>query len=147
MAKISAHGAVIGTIYLVGDALRFMSDGTVLRYRGIRWTIAKSLAPSEVKTAYEEITRKTEESLQKHPALRKYRFFLHGLFHLNKRARVHAAVTRNPHDPDRVYEDVSWQYAYPVVNVSLNDVRELCALWLEVEEEKGLRTQKVAECA
>ena len=45
MAKISAHGAIVGTVEYVTRAKRYMSDGVILKNDGFGWKLYGKVKP------------------------------------------------------------------------------------------------------
>lgn len=139
MARVSAHGSIVGTVEYLASAKRYMSDGIVLRNTGFGWKlhgrVKAGLAPS---VAYANAQRRLDEKLATHPALAAYRAALHDMAGLNKRWRLHAAVTRNPHDDDGVWADCC-DGSYDAVKATSSEVAALCSAfraagWQAVDE-------------
>lgn len=129
MAKLSAHGTEIGTLYLLTSARRYMSDGTVLRNGGFGWKLHARLRAGVVpEEAFARQVERAREFGVAHPEAEAYRKALHSLAGLSKRWKLHAAVELMPEDPDGVWSEVCDGYG-DNVSADLDDIVELCRLY------------------
>ena len=126
MAKISAHGTIIGTVEYTTTARRYMSDGTVLRNIGFGWKLHSKLKPGlSPRDAYETCQARLTEKLAANPAVAAYLHCLHSLTGLCKRWKLHAAVHMMPNDPDGVWSEACDGYG-DNVSADLDEIVELC---------------------
>lgn len=137
MAKISAHGTVIGTVYFMTTAKRYMSDGTVLKNLGIGWKIHGRVKEGTTpQQAFANQIAKQREAAESHPATFAYRKALHDLTGMGNRWKLHAAVELMPDDPDGVWSEACDSYG-DNVSADIDDVVKLCRLFkLAVAETK-----------
>ena len=126
MAKVSAHGAVIGTIETLTKSLRYMSDGKVLKNDGFGWKLAKLKPDALIGAAgFERARAKQEAFLKARPAYAAYRKVLHDLAPISKRWKLHAAVELMPDDADGVWSEACDGYG-DNVHADVDDVVALC---------------------
>jgi hypothetical protein len=127
MAKLSAHGSVVGTVEYITKAKRYMSDGVILRNNGFGWKLAGkvNIAP---RTAYENAAARLAEKLTARPSLAAYVRTLHAMTGLCNRWKLHAAVSLMPDDPDGCWSEACDGYG-DNVHADLDDVVELCMLY------------------
>jgi len=141
MAKVSAHGKEIGTIYRTTTAIRFMSDGKVLKNIGFGWKIA-SLKPGKT---YETLLAAQKDWETSHPMSAAYRKELHELAGMDKRWKLHAAVQLMHNDPDGVWSEACDGYG-DNVHADIDEVSNLCRLYQSaIAEQAELRTQQATE--
>jgi len=140
MAKLSAHGSEIGTIYYVTTAKRYMSDGVVLKNHGFGWKIHGKIKPiRSPQTAFANAKLLLEEHLSKFPSYAAYRKELHAMAGLSKRWKLHAAVSMMPDDADGVWSETCDGYG-DNVSADVDEVAHLCMLYkLAVDESKSER--------
>jgi hypothetical protein len=129
MAKLSAHGAIIGTIEYTAKTVRYMEDGKVLVNFGDGWKIRgklkTGLSPQE---AYAKAVKKQQDFLAARPAFRDYRILLHDLAPLSKRAKLHTCVEIMPDDCYGVWSDACDGYG-DNIHASVDEVAALCAAY------------------
>lgn len=129
MAKISAHGAIIGTVEFITSAKRYMSDRTVLKNSGDGWKrhskVMLGISPAE---AFERTKALLERRLADNTALALYREKLHELAPLSKRRRLHDAVTMMPNDPDGVWSEACDGFC-DNVHADVDEIARLCAAY------------------
>jgi hypothetical protein len=135
MARVSAHGTIIGTVEFTTSAKRYMSDGVVLKNHGFGWKIhgkvKTGMTPQQV---FERQLAKQNEARQSHPATFAYRKLLHELCGLSKRWKLHAAVSMMPDDADGVWSEACDSYG-DNCHAEIDEVARLCALYkLAVKE-------------
>jgi hypothetical protein len=129
MAKISAHGAIIGTLEFLTVAKRYMSDGVILKDSGHGWKLHSRLkagvSPQEAFTSAKE---RLDTALADNPAAAEYRRQLHALCGQGKRWKLNMAVTLMPNDPDGVWSEACDGYG-DNVHADLDDVCALCSAY------------------
>jgi hypothetical protein len=129
MAKVSAHGAIIGTVYFNTSAKRYMSDGVVLRNAGHGWKLHARLktgaTPAE---AYARQLAKLDDALTSHPHNAAYRKALHDAAGLSVRWKLHAAIAMMPDDPDGVWSEACDGYG-DNASADIDEVVKLCQLY------------------
>jgi hypothetical protein len=129
MAKVSAHGAEIGTVYFLKSAKRYMSDGVVLKNAGFGWKLGGKLkAGVSPQEAFEAAQSKQAESHKNRPAYAAYRAELHSMAGLSKRWKLHAAVSLMPDDCDGVWSEACDGYG-DNCSCSVDEVSHLCRLY------------------
>jgi hypothetical protein len=139
MAKLSAHGQEIGTVYFNASAKRYMSDGAVLKNNGLGWKIGARLKPGAVTEAYNAQVEKQKVELARRPAVAAYRRELHALAGLSKRWRLHMAVSLMPDDPDGAWSEACDGYGDNCA-ADIDEVVHLCMLYrLARDETSALR--------
>ncbi len=142
MAKVSAHGAEIGTLYFTTSARRYMSDGHVLRNQGFGWKLYKKLERDSIQAAYESQLAKQTELLANRPMTRAYRKALHDMAGLSKRWKLHAAVETLAPDADGVWSEACDGYG-DNISADIDEVGELCRLYQSaVDEQRAFKAQK-----
>lgn len=129
MAKVSAHGSIVGTIETLTGAKRFMSDGAVLKNIGFGWKLAGTLkAGVSPEAAFSAATVRQAERLGARPAYAAYRQELHAMAGMCKRWKLHAAVSLMPDDCDGVWSEACDGYG-DNVSASVDEVAHLCRLF------------------
>lgn len=129
MAKVSAHGAVIGTIEYVSHAKRYMSDGVILKNTGHGWKLFGKVKPEWTpQAAYEAARERFAAKLAKSPAVAAYIRELHSLCGLSKRWKLHTAVQLMPDDADGVWSEACDGYG-DNIHADLDDIVALCRLY------------------
>lgn len=128
MAKVSAHGTELGTLYGLRSAKRYMSDGVVLKNDGFGWKIhgrvKAGITPAQ---AWETARRRHEDNISARPALAAYRKELHAMCGLSKRWKLHLAVSMMPNDCDGVWSDAC--DGYDGISADVDEVGNLCRLY------------------
>lgn len=126
MAKISAHGTEIGTVYFTTKAKRYMSDGVILVNQGFGWKLYGKVKPGAVpqEVFQRQVERQKEHSAAR-PAFTAYRKMLHSMAGLGKRWKLHAAVELMPDDADGVWSEACDGYGDNVC-ADIDEVSELC---------------------
>ena len=133
MAKISAHGDIVGTVEYLTTAKRYMSDGKILRNQGFGWKIhGRVKAGVTPREAYERARAHLEAQLTEKPETAVYRKLLFGLAGLGKRWKLHEAVQMMPDDPDGVWSEACDGYG-DNVHADIDEVAELCRAFQMVE--------------
>jgi hypothetical protein len=141
MAKCSAHGAEIGTLYLNTKAYRYMDDGVILRNSGFGWKLFGKLKPGVLpQQAFAKKLAQEQEMLNRKPALRAFRKALHDLAGIGKRWKLVQAISMMPDDCDGVWSECCDGYA-DNVHADVDDIAELCKLYKAAVEEKSLEPQ------
>jgi hypothetical protein len=129
MAKISAHGSIIGTLEYISTAKRYMSDGVVLKNNGFGWKLAGKVKPGiDPAQAFANAERRQREKLEAFPAVAAYRKALHELAGVGKRWKINLAVSTMPDDPDGVWSEACDGYG-DNVHADLDELVELCRLY------------------
>ena len=130
MAKISAHGDIIGTLYFLTSAKRYMSDGHILKNAGFGWKlyskVKADIAP--VDAFNRALARQKEDSIL-NPGYHAYKIALHDLCGLAKRWRVHSAITAMPDDYDGVWSTVCDTYSHESISADVDEIAILCRLY------------------
>jgi len=130
MAKVSAHGSIIGTIEFTTTSKRYMSDGAVLKNYGNGWKLAgKVKAGIDPERAYKNAVAFQAEFMAQRPALAKYRKELHGLCGISKRWKLHTAIQLMPDDADGVWSSACDDYC-DNVNADVDEIGALCRMYL-----------------
>jgi hypothetical protein len=146
MAKCSAHGKEIGTLFFGTTAKRYMSDGKILRNYGFGWKLAlgkikPELAHLSPEALFIRARSHQAEWLSAHPAAAAYQKELHGAAGVSKRWKLHAAIQMMPDDPDGVWSECCDGYG-DNVHADLDDIVTLCRLFKAAEaESKELRSR------
>ena len=140
MAKLSAHGTAIGTIYLTTSAKRYMSDGVILKNIGFGWKLyGKVKSHVTPLQAFENQKRKQAEHYETRPHHAAYLKMLHDMAGMDKRWKLHAAVDLMPEDCDGVWSEACDGYG-DNIHADVDEVGELCRLYLRaVAEASELR--------
>ncbi len=130
MAKISAHGDVVGTIYFLTSAKRYMSDGHILKNAGFGWKlhakIKVGIAPAY---AFDRAKARQVDDKALNPAFHAYKIALHDICGLAKRWRVHSAITAMPDDYDGVWSTVCDTYSHESISADVDEIATLCRLY------------------
>ena len=125
MAKLSAHGAIVGTVSYLTKDCRYMSDGHVLQNTGLGWKLHKKVKPGiDPAVAYQNAQKRLADKLAQYPAAAEYRAALHDMAPLSKRWKLHLAVTMMPDDPDGVWSSAC--DGWDGISADLDDVVHLC---------------------
>lgn len=144
MAKLSAHGSVIGTIEFTSTAKRYMSDGVVLRNHGMGWKLAgKVKAGITPDQAYKNAAAHQSEYMATRPAFAAYRRELHAMAGLCKRWKLHTAVQLMPDDCDGVWSEACDGYG-DNVHASVDEVAALCWMYIAAcDEQKAVKAELI----
>jgi hypothetical protein len=137
MARLSANGSEIGTIYRTKDAIRYMSNGAILKNRGMGWKHAGKVKPDTTpQAAFERAKTKQEEFLSSRPALRAFRAAMHDACGLAKRSRLYWAIQAMPNDADGVWSTVC--DGWDGLSLDVDECGHLCRLYLAaLNESRG----------
>ena len=143
MAKVSAHGSIIGTIEYLTYSKRYMSDGVGLKNIGFGWKIhgkvKQGLTPEQ---AFENASQNARTFRDARPAYCAYRAALHDLAGVGKRWKLHQCVELMPHDPDGVWSEACDGYG-DNIHADIDEVSDLCRLYrVSIEESKALKASK-----
>ena len=126
VAKVSAHGSIVGTIEYLTHAKRYMSDGVILKNIGFGWKLAGKVKPTvPVDQAARNAAEHLARQLHDKPAVAEYRRLLHDMAGLGKRWKLHQAVQMMPDDCDGVWSECCDGYG-DNVHADVDDVAELC---------------------
>lgn len=144
MAKCSAHGHEIGTVYFATSAKRYMSDGVILKNNGFGWKLhGKVRADVSPQEAYERQIEKQKALLADRPALAAYRKALHDMAGLSKRWKLQAAIQMMPDDPDGVWSEACDGYC-DNVSADISEVVDLCRAYkVALMEQDSIKGEKV----
>ena len=135
MAKLSAHGAVVGTIDFATSSVRYMSDGKILRNQGHGWKLYGKVKPDFTpQEAYARRSARLAEALERNPATAAYSKAMLGTTGLCKRWKLHLAISMMPDDADGVWSEVCDGYG-DNISMDLDDVVELCRLYQAMQRE------------
>lgn len=145
MAKISAHGKEIGTIYLISSAKRYMSDGVILKNIGFGWKIGGKVKPGvDPAEAFERAANAQQAFRLARPCAANYKKELHSLAGMNTRWKLHAAVQLMPDDPDGVWSEACDGYG-DNVHADIDEIVHLCMLYRNaIAENEEMRAQVAA---
>ncbi len=142
MAKVSAHGAIVGTIDYLATSKRYMSDGTILRNQGFGWKLAGKVKPHVTpQVAYENAARRLADQLADQPALARYRQLLHEACGLSKRWKLTTAISLMPDDCDGVWSEACDGYG-DNISLDVDEVAEICRAYLAAERERNARQER-----
>ena len=126
MAKIAAHGREIGTLEFTSYAKRYMSDGVILKNQGFGWKLYGKVKPGiSPEQAYNAAKARRDAALAERPANANYRKMLHSMCGLNKRWKLHMAISMMPEDPDGVWSEACDGYG-DNVHADLDEIVDLC---------------------
>lgn len=129
MAKLRAHGSVVGTVEYMIHAKRYMTDGVILKNAGFGWKLAGKVKPDvDPKTACERAAADVAEQLAAKPTVSAYRKALMNLTGLCNRWKLHAAVQLMPDDPGGVWSEACDGYG-DNVHADIDEVAQLCVLY------------------
>jgi hypothetical protein len=135
MAKISAQGKEIGTVYMTTSAKRYMSDGVVLKNIGFGWKIGgkckTGVDPADVYARHAAHRVAVRAANPCHAA---YVAELHALAGLSKRWKLHGAIPMMPDDPDGVWSEACDGYG-DNVHADIDEIVRLCMLYRNAEAE------------
>lgn len=145
MARISAHGDIVGTIDYVRQSKRYMSDGVILKNAGFGWKLAGKVKPGfDILEVYQKAKANHDALLEKRPALAAFRAAAHDACGLSKRWKLIAAIELMPDDADGVWSEACDGYGDNVY-LSVDEVSELCRLYQAcVAEGKEMQTATMA---
>jgi hypothetical protein len=145
MAKLCAHGSIVGTVEYLTTAKRYMSDGVILKNIGFGWKLAgKVKAGIDPTTAYENAKARLAQRIADKPHNSAYLKALHSITGVGKRWKIHQCISMMPDDPDGVWSEACDGYG-DNVHADVDDVCDLCRLYkLAVAES---RESKMAEAA
>lgn len=130
MAKISAHGQEIGTVYYKAKAKRYMSDGVVLINRGFGWKLYGKAKPGvSALQAFENARDKQIAFMAARPAFAAYVKELHSMTGMCNRWKLNSAVELMPEDCDGVWSEACDGYG-DNVQADVDEVGTLCRLYL-----------------
>ena len=132
MAKISAHGSIVGTVEYLTKSKRYMSDGVILLNNGFGWKIGgKVKSHVTPQAAYDGARTRLAEKLAAWPEMAAYIRELHGMAGLCKRWKLHSAVTMMPDDCDGVWSECCDGYG-DNVHADVDEVADLCRAYRAV---------------
>jgi hypothetical protein len=150
MAKLSAHGSIVGTLSFTTYDKRYMSDGTILKNYGSGWKInggvKEGFMPQDV---FEKARAHQVDVLRRLPAFAAYKKMLHKLAPVSKRWRLHTAIELMLTDSDGVWSECCGDGCEDI-HADLDEVSELCDLYLAKMREANAasrRAEIVAEVA
>jgi hypothetical protein len=142
MAKLTGHGAEVGTIQYLTTAKRYFADGTILKNRGFGWReygrVKEGITPQQAFNNACERLRLRDIEL---PAFAAYRKALHKVAGVSKRWKIHQCIDLLPGDPDGVWSEACDGYG-DNVHADIDEVVELCRLY-----DAALREQRAAKKA
>lgn len=142
MAKLTGHGAEIGTIQYLTTAKRYFADGTVLKNRGFGWKVSgKVKAGFTPEEAFKNASARQQQGLIDRPALAEYQRALHKVAGVSKRWKIHQCIELLPEDPDGVWSEACDGFG-DNVHADIGEVVELCRLY-----EAALREQDIKQAA
>jgi len=136
MAKVSAHGAIIGTVEYITKARRYMSDGAILVNHGTGWKLHGKLKPGITPAdAFRAASARLASRLAQSPALAAYVTALHAACGQGKRWKLHMAISMMPDDADGVWSEACDGYG-DNVHMDVDEVAELCRLYRAAGRER-----------
>ena len=143
MAKLSANGVEVGTIYTLRAAKRYMSNGVVLKNIGFGWKRhGKLKAGFTPEQAYALALENQTKALAARPAFAAYRKELHSMTGLCNRWKLHTAVELMPDDCDGVWSEACDGYG-DNVSADVDEVGNLCRLYLNaMAESDSVKAEK-----
>ena len=143
MAKISAHGQVIGTIDYIANSKRFMSDGCVLINHGTGWKVYGRVKPGvDIVEHFQKRSARHQELINTRPALAAYHAQMTKIA-LSKRWRLNMALRMMSDDPDGVWSEVCDGYSGNL-KLSIDQIVHLCKLYNAAIAENVAANQRVA---
>jgi hypothetical protein len=135
MAKLSAHGTIVGTVERTLSLKRYMSDRSILVNRGAGWKLAgrvkAGVSPAD---AFEAERNRIERFFHERPEADAFRKALHKLAPLPKRGEVYVAISMMPDDPDGVWSTLCDRPV--VIDRDLDDIEKLCRLFNAAQRAK-----------
>lgn len=132
MAKISAHGEIVGTVYFTTKAKRYMSDRVILVNYGQGWKLGPKLkAEFTPQEAFANQMKKQVEYLAGNPEIAAYRKALHDIAGMSVRWKLDMAISMMPEDCDGVWSECCDGYG-DNVHADLDEIAELCRLYLAI---------------
>lgn len=144
MAKVSAHGSIVGTVEYLSTAKRYMSDGVILKNVGCGWKlhgkVKAGIAPAD---AFARAQERLDAELARKPALANYRKLLHQACGQSKRWKLNTAISMMPDDCDGVWSECCDGYG-DNISMDVDDVAEVCRAYLAAERE---RAEMIAEAS
>ena len=144
MAKISAHGKEVGTLFFLTSAKKYMSDRTILKNRGFGWKIGGKLkAELTPQEAFRLGKEHQARVLSEKPELAAYQHELHANAGMGNRWKLHAAIELMPDDPDGVWSECCDGYG-DNVHADIDDIVKLCQLYKNMIEYAKLRAEQNA---
>lgn len=129
MAKLSAHGTIIGTVDYVTYQTRYMSDGAILRNQGAGWKLYRKVIPE--RTPAEALARtqaKLAAYLAEHTAKARYFALLKESTGFRNRGSLSYVVASMPDDPDGVWSECGLRYG-----LDSDAVETLCAAYRAID--------------
>ena len=130
MAKLAVHGEIVGTIEGITNAIRYMSDGHILRNTGTGWKLYKQCKPGITPIeAYEKRLAHMDKFRQERPAAAAYAAMIRATCGISKRFKLHSAIQMMPDDPDEVWATVCDTYEYDAIGADLDEIVALCAAY------------------
>ena len=144
MAKLSAHGAELGTIYSLTSARRYMSDGVILENKGFGWKLGPKLkAGIDIRDAYGRAVERARVYELERPAYAALKKALFAACGLCKRWKLYAAISLMPDDADGVWSEVSDGYG-DNLDLDVDEIAGLCAAYRLAKAEGDAMRIKVA---
>jgi hypothetical protein len=129
MAKLTGHGAEIGTVFFLTIAKRYFADGTILKHSGFGWKrwgrVKAGITPEQ---AFEKAKQRLQDIIKADPAGAAYRECLHKLTGISKRWKLHQCVSLLGDDVDGVWSEACDGYG-DNVSADVSEIKELCRLW------------------
>lgn len=131
MAKLSAHGKMIGELLYLTYKKAYFEDGTILKNSGNGWKVYGKVKPEYTpEDAYNLGKKKQEAFLAKHPAYAEYKSTLHDAVGFKNAWKLHTAIELMYDDPDGVWSD-----AGDSLGLSFSEVHALCKLYSRAMKE------------
>lgn len=138
MARISKHGAEIGTVHLTSHSKKYMSDGKILVNRGFGWKLGGKIKTELASLSPQQLYRRQLDHLaaidRERPVAAAFRKELHAMCCLSKRWKLLAAIQLMPDDPDGVWSECCDGYG-DNISADVDDIVQLCRLYKSMESE------------
>ena len=143
MAKCSAHGTEVGTVFFTASAKRYMSDGVILKNIGFGWKLYAK-AKNSAADSYSAAVETQKAFLAARPALAEYRRKLHKLAGMNTRWKLHSCIELLHDDPDGVWSECCDGYG-DNVHADCDEVSEVCRAYVAaIAESESLKAETVS---
>ncbi len=129
MAKVNAHGQILGRLEYLTKTIQYNADGSVLHNYGQGWKVyGKVKADFTAKQAYELAKSKREKSENENPFYANYLSKLVEYAGL-KRGSIHELIKLMPSDPDGIWAELQDYSYYDAPKLDIDELVELCKLY------------------
>ena len=128
MAVLKKHGHEVGRVTLVKYVKAYMADGVILRNYGDGWKVGGKCKPGVTpEEAYATQVRALGEVSTGWQAYRNA--IIKACPATGKRGMLHLAIQMMPDDPDGVWSEVTDTIGGPRLQMSVEEIAELCRLY------------------